>query len=71
MALSYQAIVIIIIVSAAGAVMLGFAMWRLCFHDPQTDKSLASHVSETQKEYMRRVRDRNVHMLMAECRSRV
>lgn len=60
-ALSYNATVVVIIAGAVAAVLLGFAVWRLCFWDPR-DGSYnldAYEASNEQKEYMYQVRDRN------------
>lgn len=66
MGLSYELQVFIIILGASVCVVLGFAVWRLRFHDPQHDANEAFDMSDEQKEYLHSVRDRNRRALIME-----
>jgi hypothetical protein len=61
-----QTTLLIVIVSAGAFVMLGFAIWRICFFNPRDDPSFTQQMSNEQKEYMSMVRDRNRHILAME-----
>lgn len=70
MALSYSAIIVIIIFGAIGLVVLSFAVWRLMFHNPKDETGLEGEMPTEQKEYMRDLRERHRIGLIAEARSR-
>lgn len=61
----YSGLVAIIIAAAAAATMLGYAVWRVRFHDP-TAAEAKFDMSDVQKEYLRTVREINMRAVMAD-----
>ncbi len=66
MGLSKGEMILIIICSAAASVVLGFAMFRLFFHEQEDN---AFQMSDEQLAYTRSVKDRNIQGLMMEAGS--
>ncbi len=63
MVLSQNEMILVIICCAAVSVVLGFAMYRLFFHQEQQDPF---QMSDNQVAYTRSVKDRNMQVLMGE-----
>lgn len=63
MALGKEATILIVILSAAASVVLGFAMYRLCFRQQKTNPF---QMSNEQTAYIQSVKARNFECLMME-----
>lgn len=62
--LPYSLQVFIIILCAAAAVVMGYAVWRIRWFEPSSDAS-RFEIPDDQKEYMRGVRDKSNKAIMA------